>query len=101
MNKKTAKPKKVKAVMGVGELGRFGYKSNRGERSRILKQVNRSELARVLGVHKSYASKILGGSAQPGIAVMRRMGEVFGCTVDEVDQWLGGLRVSVKKKGVA
>lgn len=92
MNKKTAKPKqKVKAVADVG-LGKFGYKSNRGERSKVLSRVNRSELARALGVHKSYASKILSGDAQPGIKVMRRMAEVFGCSVDDVDAWLVGLK---------
>lgn len=108
MNKKTAKSKQKKKavdVASVGEgggmlgLGRFGYTSNRGERSKVLAQINRSELARVLGVHKSYASKILSGGANPGIVVMRRMAEVFGCTVDEVDRWLAGIRDKGKRKG--
>lgn len=92
MNKKrkAGNTVKVKSAAGVESalMAKFGYSTTKGERSVTLKGINRSALADALGVNRSWMSVVLAGKARPGLDVVRRLAEVSGCSLDEVDGWL-------------
>lgn len=74
------------------DLNRFAYQDSRGERSEVLPELNRSALAREIGVSRSQLSRILSGKSEPPMRTLRGMAVVLGATLDEVDQFLKSLK---------
>jgi plasmid maintenance system antidote protein VapI len=76
----------------IQALRRYYYHDARGERSEVLEELNRSALAMEIGIHRSQLSRILSGKIEPPTKTLRRMAEVLGSSLDEVDTWLRGIR---------
>ena len=76
-------------------LHKFKYADPRGERADTLPDVNRSELARQVGVSRSQLSRILGGRTEPPVRVLRALAVAWDASLDDVDRMLKALR---KKK---
>lgn len=62
--------------------------------------VNRSRMARELGVDLAHISRIWSGKARPSLGLAKRMAENMGITLDELCQRLGvdGERLSEEGK---
>jgi transcriptional regulator with XRE-family HTH domain len=73
-------------------IHKFTYQDKRGERSRVLPGLNRSALASAVGVSRSQLSRILGGKIEPPIKTLRGLARALGASLDEVDEFLKGLR---------
>lgn len=74
------------------DLHRFIYHDKRGERANVLPRLNRSALAREVGVSRSQLSRILSGKIEPPVKTLRRLAEVLSASLDEVDKFLKSLR---------
>lgn len=74
------------------DLQRFTYQDKRGERADVLPRLNRSALAREVGISRSQLSRILNGRIEPPVKTLRRLAVVLQGSLDEVDGWLKGLR---------
>jgi len=63
----------------------------RGERSDIRPEINRSELARQIGVGRSHMSRILRGQIKPTVKTLRKLAVVLGTNLDGADRFLNHL----------
>lgn len=79
--------------------GHLKHTSLRGARSRVLPDVNRSELARRLGIGRSYVSKVLSGSVSPGVEMLEGLAREFGVSMEEMNHRLKTVREGRKSKG--
>lgn len=79
-------------------LGKYGYKDKRGDRGHVLAGVNRTALAKALGMSRTEVSGILNGRVTPPWKTVRRFAEVLGVSLDEIDVWLRGLKSRRMKK---
>lgn len=80
------------------DLHRFTYADRRGERSDVLPRLNRSALAREIGISRSQLSRILNGKIEPPIKTLRCMAAAMSATLDEVDQFLKSLRTKSNQR---
>lgn len=75
-------------------LVRWQHKDRRGERSKVLPDVNLTKLAVEAGLNRSQLSRLVNGHGkQTGLDVLSRLGKVLGFeTVEQVDRWLKSLK---------
>lgn len=74
------------------DFSKYRYTSNQGQRAQRLPDVNRSALARHMGVSRSQLSRILNGEIDPPLKMVRKLADALGVGLDEMDQWLKKLR---------
>ena len=79
------------------QFAAFKYTDPRGERSKLVPGINQSELSRQLGICRTHVNRLLCGRNVPSVGTMRRLAGLLGMTLDEVDEWLQGIR---KRAGV-
>ncbi|PWT88246.1 MAG: hypothetical protein C5B54_10940 [Acidobacteria bacterium] len=70
----------------------YGYEDMRGERSRVMPDLNRSALAKDIGVSRSQLSRILNGKVDPPVKTLRLLADALEASLDEVDAWLKELK---------
>lgn len=85
--------------MNRNPLGKFTYQDSRGERADVLPNVNRSALAREMGCSRSQLSRILNGRIEPPLKMVRKLAAAMNMTMDEVDQFLKGLKNKKRRSG--
>lgn len=49
---------------------------------------NRTQIARELGLDRSYVSQVLGRKREPGLGVARGLAKQLGVGLEEFDAWL-------------
>lgn len=74
------------------DFGKYTYQSKQGQRAERLPHVNRSALARAMGVSRSQLSRILNGQIEPPMKMVRKLADALDASLDEVDEFLKKLR---------
>jgi len=77
---------------------KYQYDDERGERSGVLPEVNRSALSRDTGISRSQLSRILSGKVEPPLKTLRVLADALEASLDEVDDWLKELRVRTRQR---
>ena len=72
------------------------YRTGRGPRSSEFKEVNRSEVARKLGVSRSHISRILSGNVDPSVEVLDKLSRLLRISMGQLNVELK----RVRNKGV-
>lgn len=80
------------------DLHRFTYQDKRGERAEVLPRLNRSALAREIGISRSQLSRILNGKIEPPTKTLRSMAVAMSASLDEVDEFLMSLKQRNKQR---
>jgi transcriptional regulator with XRE-family HTH domain len=71
--------------------------SKSGNRSKFAPELNRSEVARRVGVTRSHMSLIMSGKIKPTTDTLVKLGKVLGMeSVDQVMRFLEGVREGIK-----
>jgi len=74
----------------------FKHTDPRGERSKLVPGINQSELSRQLGICRTHVNRLLRGRNVPSVGTMRKLGGLLGMSLDEVDEWLTGIRARAR-----
>lgn len=80
------------------DLHKFVYHDKRGERAEVLPRLNRSALAREIGISRSQLSRILNGKIEPPTKTLRSMAVAMSASLDEVDEFLRSLKSKKQSK---
>jgi transcriptional regulator with XRE-family HTH domain len=67
---------------------KYAYEDKRGERSDVLPRLNRSALAREIGVSRSQLSRIFAGSLTPPLHTLQKLAGALDATLDEMVEFL-------------
>lgn len=70
---------------------KFKHTDPRGERAKVAPDINRSELARSIGVGRAHLSRIMSGKIRPNVDTLRKLACALGTNLDGADRFLNGL----------
>ena len=57
------------------------------QRAQCGRGISKADLARAIGVSRSYVTKLESGQARPSVDVMFRLAAYFGCRVDDIFEY--------------
>jgi transcriptional regulator with XRE-family HTH domain len=69
--------------------------------AKLVKDANRSEVARKTGIHLSHISRVLSGKRRASSQNLADIAIVLGCTMDELHMCLMKLRTQVTRQSAA
>jgi transcriptional regulator with XRE-family HTH domain len=71
-------------MVSMGKINAKKYKSKikQGVKPKFMPEINRSKLAKDIGITRAHMSRIFSGKVYPGMKILSKLAKALGCSLD-------------------